>query len=61
MYISRLYATNGIVSIEFDALNGEVLALVREDTADNAAKNFYRKGTGILDGVVYNSSVSTGV
>lgn len=53
MYISRLFATNGIVSIEFDALNGEVLALVREDTADNAAKNFYRKGTGILDGVVY--------
>ena len=40
MYISRLYATNDIVSLEFDALNGEILALVREDTADNACKNY---------------------
>lgn len=53
MYISRLFATNGIVSMEFDALNGEVLAFVRESTADNAAKNFYRDSTGILDGVVF--------
>ena len=53
MYISRLFATNDIVSIEFDALNGEVLAFVREDTADNAAKNYFKEGTGILDGVVF--------
>ena len=53
MYISRLFATNDIVSMEFDALNGEILHFSREDTADNVAKNFYKEGTGILDGVVF--------
>lgn len=54
MYRSRLFITNGIVSIELDALSGELLAFVREDTQDNALKNFIRPVTGILDGVVYN-------
>lgn len=53
MYISRLFATNDIVSMEFDALNGEVLHFSREDTADNVCKNYYKEGTGILDGVVF--------
>ena len=41
MYLSRLFATNDIVSMEFDALNGEVLHFSREDTADNVCKNYY--------------------
>ena len=53
MYVSRLFATNGIVSMEFDALNGEILALVRESTDDNACKNYYKETTDILDGIVF--------
>ena len=32
MYQSRLHATNGIVSIAVDALNGEILEFTREST-----------------------------
>ncbi len=53
MYPSRLFLTNGIVSMELDTRSGEVLAFVREDTADNAIKNFIRPVTGILDGIIY--------
>jgi len=53
MFVSRLFLTNGVISMELDALNGEVLAFVRESTEDNIAKNFSRPVTGILDGVIY--------
>ena len=39
MYHSRLLLTNGVLSIELDGLNGEVLGFIRESTMDNAAKN----------------------
>ncbi len=52
MYQSRLFLTNGVVSMEFDALNGEVLAFVRESTADNARKNHILPKTDMLDGVL---------
>ena len=29
MYTSRLHATNGVVTLDFDALSGELLAFVR--------------------------------
>ena len=53
MYESRMYFTNGIVSYELDALNGEPLAFVREDRADNARKNHFLKVTDILDGEIF--------
>ena len=52
MYQSRLFLTNGVVSMEFDALNGEILAFVREDTADNARKNHLLPKTDMLDGAI---------
>ena len=53
MYQSRLHATNGIVSIALDALNGEVLEFVRESTWDNAAKNHVRKTWSLFDAIVH--------
>ena len=53
MYHSRLFLTNGILSLELDALNGEVLGFIRESTMDNAAKNYFRDAAGILDGTVF--------
>ena len=29
MYTSRLHATNGVVTLDFDVLSGELLAFVR--------------------------------
>ena len=52
MYQSRLHATNGIVSIAVDALNGEILEFTRESTGDNAAKNHVRRTRSPLDGVL---------
>ena len=43
MYHSRLFLTNGVISLELDALNGEVLGFIRESTMDNAAKNYFRE------------------
>ena len=53
MYHSRLLLTNGVISLELDALNGEILGFIRESTMDNAAKNYFRDAAGILDGTVY--------
>ena len=53
MYQSRLHATNGIISIALDALNGEVLEFVRESTWDNAAKNHVRKTWSLFDAIVH--------
>ena len=53
MYHSRLLLTNGVLSIELDALNGEVLGFIEEWTMENAAKNYFRDATGILDGTVF--------
>ena len=53
MYSSRLLMTNGILSLELDALNGEILGFIRESTMDNAAKNYFRDVSGILDGEVF--------
>ncbi len=39
MYQSRLHATNGLVSIALDALNGELLELVSLPAADNIIKS----------------------
>lgn len=39
MYESRLHATNGLISIAFDARNAEVLELVSERTGDNLVKS----------------------
>lgn len=58
MYHSRLFLTNGILSIELDALNGEVLGFIRESTMDNGAKNYYRDAAGILDGTAYVGNVA---
>ena len=58
MYHSRLFLTNGILSIELDALNGEVLGFIRESTMDNGAKNYYRDAAGIMDGTVYVGNVA---
>lgn len=52
MYLSRLHATNGIVSIAIDALNGEMLEFVRESTADNVMKNHVRETRSLLDGLL---------
>ena len=53
MYPSRKFLTNGIVSLELDVCNGELLAFVREDTKDNAVKNFIRPLTSVLVGIIY--------
>ena len=53
MYQSRLHATNGIVSIAVDALNGEILEFTRESTWDNAAKNHVRGTRSLLDGQLH--------
>ena len=53
MYESRLYFTNGIISFELDALNGEPLAFVREDCGENARKNHFLKVTDVIDSIVY--------
>ena len=53
MFESRLYLTNGTISYELDAFNGEPLAFTREDRADNARKNHFLGITGILDGEIY--------
>ena len=58
MYQSRLHATNGIISIAVDALNGEVLEFVRESTWDNAAKNHVRKTWSLFDAVVHTGTGS---
>ncbi|MBO4884284.1 MAG: hypothetical protein J5602_03125 [Clostridia bacterium] len=55
MYQSRLHATNGIVSIAVDALNGEILEFTRESTWDNAAKNHVRSTRSLLDGLLHTS------
>lgn len=57
MYHSRLFLTNGVISLELDALNGEVLGFIRESTMDNAAKNYFRDAAGILDGNVFVAGV----
>ncbi len=54
MYQSRLHATNGIISIAVDALNGEILELVREKTGDNVRKNHVQKARAMLDGVLFS-------
>ena len=51
MYQSRIHATNGILSLALDALNGEVLELVRESTWDNVAKNHVQKAYSLLEGI----------
>ena len=38
MYQSRLHATNGIISVAVDSLNGEILEFTRESTWDNVVK-----------------------
>ena len=53
MYQSRLHATNGIISIAVDALNGEILEFTRESTWDNAAKNHVRNTRSLLDGLLH--------
>ena len=55
MYQSRLHATNGIVSVAVDALNGEILEFTRESTWDNAAKNHVRATRSILDGLLHTA------
>lgn len=52
MYESRLHLTNHVISIAVDALNGEILDFVREETADNVLKNFPQKTRGMLDGML---------
>ena len=56
MYQSRLHATNGIISIAVDALNGEVLEFVRESTWDNVAKNHVRKTWSLFDAIVHTEA-----
>ena len=56
MYQSRLHATNGIISIAVDALNGEVLEFVRESTRDNVAKNHVRKTWSLFDAIVHTEA-----
>ena len=53
MYQSRIHATNGILSLALDALNGEVLELVRESTWDNVAKNHVQKAYSLLEGILH--------
>ena len=53
VYLSRLHATNGIVSVAVDSLNGEILEFVRESTWDNAAKNHVRNTRSPLDGILH--------
>ena len=52
MYTSRLHATNGVVTLDFDALSGELLAFVRESTADNLLKNYATRAHSPLDGML---------
>lgn len=56
MYQSRLHATNGVVSIELDALSGELLGFVRESTADNLLKNYATRAHSPLDGMLLTDS-----
>ncbi len=41
MFYSRLHATNGLVSLAIDALNGEILEFIYESTGENVIKNNY--------------------
>ena len=52
MYTSRLHATNGVVTLDFDALSGELLAFVRESNADNLLKNYATRAHSPLDGML---------
>ena len=52
MYQSRLHATNGIVSLAFDAASGEMLDFVRESTADNLLKNYIPRSGSLLNGLL---------
>lgn len=52
MYQSRLHATNGIISIAVDALNGELLEFTRESTWDNVVKNHVRPAYSLFEGMI---------
>ena len=56
MYQSRLHVTNGMISLAVDALNGEILELIREKTGDNLRKNHVQKARALLDGVLYDGA-----
>ena len=53
MYQSRLHATNGIISLAVDALNGEILEFTRESTWDNVVKNHVRQAYSLFEGMVW--------
>lgn len=53
MYQSRLHATNGIISIAVDALNGEILEFTRESTWDNVVKNHVQPAHSLFEGMVW--------
>ena len=53
MYQSRLHATNGIISIAVDALNGELLEFTRESTWDNVVKNHVRPAYSLFEGMIW--------
>lgn len=56
MYQSRLHATNGIVSVAVDVLNGEILEFTRERTWDNAVKNHVRQAYSLFEGMIYSEN-----
>ncbi len=58
MYHSRIRITNGLVTIGVDALNGELLELIRESTGDNAIKNHIRETWSLLDGMLLEETGS---
>ncbi len=58
MYQSRLHMTNGVISIAFDSLSGEMLEFVRESTADNVMKNHVRRTWSLLDGLLLTTDGS---
>ena len=53
MYQSRLHATNGIISVAVDALNGEILEFTRESTWDNVVKNHVRPAYSLFEGHIW--------
>ena len=55
MYQSRLHATNGIISVAVDALNGEILEFTRESTWDNVVKNHVRPAYSLFEGMIWRS------
>ena len=55
MYQSRLHATNGIISVAVDALNGEILEFTRESTWDNVVKNHVRPAYSLFEGMIWRA------